>query len=142
MNTNPGTTPETVKPATTTKKPIVRTKVDPASDSRLASLLTSYKEAKERESAAKAEASELQSHIVSELASQIPEGQNVPDAFDISADPMGGYPAFTYRYTPPGLGLDSDKMKSEDPATYVKYLKERRGYWTFEAKKTGQGRRR
>jgi hypothetical protein len=137
MNDNPRETPETSPEPV--QRPRTRRKVDPESDSRLAALLTSYREAKERESAAKAEAAELQSHIVSELASVA--GDDVPDVFDISADPMGGYPAFTYRYTPPGLGLDSEKMKSEDPVTYVKFLKERRGYWTFEAKKTGRGRR-
>lgn len=131
---NPRTTPETPRER-------LRLKVDPESDSRLATLLTQYKSAKEREVAAKEEAAELQSQIVTELANQV-EGDSIPDVFDIAADPMGGYPAYSYRYTPPGWGLDAKAMKAEDPETYVKYAKERQGYWTFEAKKTGQGRRR
>lgn len=123
-------------------KPVVRKKVDPASDSRLATLLTAHKEAKERAAAAAAEADELQSQITAEVLATVPEGGKVPDAFDIAADPHGGYPAYTYRYTPPGWGIDSKRMKSEDPEEYVKWAKRREGYWTFEAKRAGkQGRR-
>lgn len=118
-------------------KPKVRQKLDPASDSKLAALLTSFHEAKCRADAAAAEAEEYMSQITGML-SEVSEGV---DAFDIAADPHGGYPAFTYRWTPEGKGLDGARLKSDDPELWERYAKPRKGYWTFEKKRNGRGKR-
>lgn len=134
------TSPEDLSPEAPEPQPKskVRQKLDPASDSKLAALLTSFHEAKKRAESADAEADEYLSQIKSMLAT-VSDGV---DAFDIAADPHGGYPAFTYRYTPAGKTLDGAKLKSENPDTWESFAKERKGYWTFEAKKSGRGRKR
>lgn len=113
----------------------VRKKVDPHSGDRLALLLTEYHRAKTLAESAGAEAEEYKSLIIAALEISADEET---DVFDIAADPMGGYPAFTYRYTPEGWGVDTKRMASEEPETYVKFAKRRQGYWTFEAKKQGK----
>lgn len=123
---------------TSAKRQPVRQKLDPASDSKLAMLLTSFHEAKCRADAAAAEAEEYMSQITGML-SEVSEGV---DAFDIAADPHGGYPAFTYRWTPEGKGLDGQRLKSDDPELWERYAKPRKGYWTFEKKRNGRGGRR
>lgn len=115
-------------------------KVDPPSDSKLATLLTEYAKAKEQAEAYSKQAGELQSQIRQLLFDQA--GDDVPDSFSIPADPHGGYPAFSMYYTPPSWSLDSKSLKSNDPETWVQYAKEKRGYWTFKERENGIGRRK
>jgi len=133
-------TPETPVPAA---NPVLkqkrRRKVDPESDSKLALLLTMYARAKEESNAASELADEYQSQIKKAILEAA--GDDVPDSFDIAADPMGGYPAFTFSYTEPSWVLDSKRMKAEAPETYVEYAKQTRGFWTFKQKTNYKGKK-
>lgn len=115
-------------------------KIDPPSDSRLASLLTEYSRAKDEETAAKERAAELQSQIRATVLEDA--GDDVPEKFEVAADPHGGYPGYTFYWTAEGWTCDTKRMKSEDPETWVKWAKKRDGFWTFKEKQLGRGFKR
>lgn len=111
----------------------VRLRVDPVPGSRLETLLTELRLAKEAEAAAKDRATTAQDAVEAELhALRSPDSQ--PDAFDIPAHPKGAYPACSYSWVPEGWSLDSKALRAAEPAKWVQYAKKRAGYWTLKVK--------
>jgi hypothetical protein len=118
----------------------IRKKIDPPSDSPLARLLTAYHQAKDEAAAVDERAEEYLSqakNLIFEAG-----GKDVPDAFDIVADPHGGYPAYSFAYTPPGWSVDSKRMKADSPETYVEWAKPTKGFWSFREKQNHKGGRK
>lgn len=58
----------------------------------------------------------------------------LPSAFDIPADPRGAWDAYALTWHEPGKVIDGRAMKSQDPAAYDKWAKEKSGYWEWRGK--------
>lgn len=115
--------------ATAQPKIKVRKRLEPAEGSALSLLFTQLPELE----AAKKEAEEkLTAHkkrIQQEIARDISNPQDMPDVFDIPADPFGAYPAYTLSARAGAWRLNAEAMKSEDPETYVKWAVQGEPYW-------------
>jgi hypothetical protein len=107
----------------------VRKRFEPEPGSRLAALFMQLPqlEAEKKESAEKLDA--CKKAIQQEIAATITDASDMPDQFDIPADPYGGWPAYTLAAREGAWGLDTEAMKTQEPETYVKFARRGRPYW-------------
>lgn len=115
--------------ATPQPKIKIRQKLEPAEGSDLSLLFTQLPELE----AAKKEAEErLAAHkkkIQQEIAKSVTDPADMPDVFDIPADPFGAYPAYTLSARQGAWRLNAEAMRNEDPATYKKWAVQGEPYW-------------
>jgi hypothetical protein len=116
-----------------------RAKIEPESGGKLEQLLISNKKADDAESVAKEAHEELKAAIKAWLLSVFPDPADLPDAFDITADPHGRYPAYTMTLKG-GWRVDSKTMAAEDPETYQRWLKPVKASWELRENKGGARR--
>lgn len=109
-----------------------RHKLEPEEGSRLSMLMTQLPALE----AAKAEAeSKLKEHkkaIQLEIGKTVSDPDNMPDVFDIPADPYGGYPAYTLSAREGAWRLNSEALKTQEPGTYERYLEQGQPYWELK----------
>lgn len=106
-----------------------RQKLEPTPGSRLALLFTQLPEL---EAAKKEAEDELAAHkkaIQQEIAKGITDPEDMPDQFDVPADPYGSYPAYTLAARQGAWRLNAEAMKNEDPETYIKWAVQGKPYW-------------
>lgn len=120
-----------------------RVKIDPANDpgGELQQLLIANKQAADKAAEAGEEADKYKAAIKGYLLGLFENPEDLPAAFDISADPHGRYPGYTM--TLKGLDsvrLDTAALKDGDPDMYAKYSKPVTPAW--ELRESQQGRRR
>ena len=118
--------------ATAQPKPKVRVKVEPDPASRLAFLLAQLPELESKKKEAEEQLAGCKKAIQQEIAKTVTDPANVPDVFDIPADPYGAHPAYTLSSRPGALRLDTEAMKAQDPATYDKWAKRGQPYWELK----------
>jgi hypothetical protein len=106
-----------------------RTRLEPPDGSRLALLFTRLPQLESRKKEAEEELAECKKAIQQEIAATITDPDDMPDQFDIPADPYGGWPAYTLAAREGAWGLDTEAMKTQDPETYVKFARRGRPYW-------------
>lgn len=118
-----------------------RLKVDNREDlsPRLVAALTLLDDLKAEEAAAKERAKDARRAIEAELQA-LSDPEDMPDAYDIPADPHGAWPAYTMVWHRPGWKIDEQRMQEEAPELYVEYAKPTNGYW--EVRKATRGARR
>lgn len=76
-------------------RPKKRLKVEPEPGGRLEQLLVENKRAHDEQEAAGEREDEYKQAVKNWLTGLFPDGAGLPDAFDITADPHGRYPAYT-----------------------------------------------
>lgn len=113
-------------PQPKTKK---RMKLEPAEGSELSLLFHQLPELEAQKRQAEAELTACKKKIQQEIARGITDVNDMPDQFDIPADPFGGYPAYTLAARQGALRLNAEAMKAEDPATYDKWAVRGDPYW-------------
>ena len=119
--------------------PKKRLKVEPEPGGQLEQFLVAFKQGKDEADVAAEKSEEFKAAIKNWLLSLFPDGEGLPDAFDITADPHGRYPAFTMTLKG-GFRLDTERMKAESPETYVAFAKPVTPSW--ELRESSGGRRR
>lgn len=129
-------------PADEAPRPKRRLKVEPEPGGQLEQLLIAGKAAADAEKAASEAAEEYKAAVKRWLLSLFPDPDDLPDAFDIVADPHGRYPAYAMTLKG-GFRVDSTAMKKEDPETYVRWARKIQPTWELRPVSTGgRGRRR
>jgi len=116
-------------PATAQPKIKKRLKLEPEPNSQLSLL---FHQLPELEAAKKEAEEKLAAHkkkIQQEIARSIENPEDLPDQFDIPADPFGGYPAYTLAARDGALRLNAEAMKAQDRATYDKWAVRGQPYW-------------
>lgn len=139
---NEDTAPHIYEPATTltgtelraVAQPKVkkRQKVEADPASRLAFLLSQLPEFESRKKEAEEQLSGCKKAIQQEIAKTVADPEHIPDVFDIPADPYGAHPAYTLSAREGALRLDTEAMKSQEPATYDKWAKRGQPYWELK----------
>lgn len=119
-----------------------RLKIEPEQQGQLEQLLIRYHQAAGAASVAKEQADDLKSQIKGWLLSLYPDGEGLPDAFDVTADPHGRYPGYAMTLKS-GFRLDIERMKEESPETYVTYARKTAPTWELREANAGghRGRR-
>ena len=126
------------KPQPKVKK---RQKFEPEPGSRLALLFNQLPELEAAKKEAEEKLTACKKAIQAEIGSTIDNPEDLPDQFDIPADPYGGYPAYTLAAREGAWRLDAEALKNQDPATYVKWAKRGQPYWELKRKQTNRVRR-
>lgn len=119
----------------------VRKKLEPEEGSQLSLL---FHQLPALEAAKKQAEEDLATHkrkIQQEVARGITDPNDMPDVFQIPADPHGGYPGYTLAARDGAWRLDSEAMKSEDPGTWQKWAKQGRPYWELSRVRTNRVKR-
>ena len=128
-------------PAKPQPEPRTRVKVEPEPNSRLETLLTEWQAAKAAEDSASERANSLKAAIAWELQGAY-QPEDLPDAFDIPAHPMGMYQAWSFTYVPGGKSLDRKALEAVVGREMIEpFLKDKRGYWALSPKNEGRRRR-
>lgn len=128
-------------PAPEVPRPKRRLKVEPEPGGQLEQFLIANKRAHDDAEEAKERESEYKQAVKKFLLGLFPDPADLPDAFDIAADPHGRYPAYTM--TLKGVGsfrLNTDALKSTEPEKYVQYAVPVTPTW--ELRENDQKRRR
>lgn len=115
--------------ATAQPKIKVRKKLEPAEGSSLSLLFTQLPELEAAKKDAEEKLAAHKKRIQQEIAGSIEDPSQLPDVFDIPADPFGSYPAYTLAARKGAWRLNAEAMKSEDPETYVKWAVQGEPYW-------------
>jgi hypothetical protein len=128
--TTPPSTEDTAVPQPKVK---TRLKVEPEENSRLALLMAQLPELEVRKREAEETLAQHKKAIQQEIAAfTAANGLETPDVFDIPADPYGAHPAYTLSAREGAWRVDTESMKSKDPATYVKWAKKGEPYWELK----------
>lgn len=110
-----------------------RLKLEPEENSRLSMLMSQLPEmeVQKREAAEKLEAHKkaIQQEIAAFVVAQSLE---MPDVFDLPADPYGAHPAYTLSAREGAWRIDTEALKSQEPETYVKWAKKGNPYWELK----------
>lgn len=107
-----------------------RLKVEPADDSRLAMLMAQLPELEVQKREAEEKLAEHKKAVQQEVAAfVVANGLEMPDVFDLPADPYGAHPAYTLSAREGAWRVDTEALKSQDPDTYVKWAKKGNPYW-------------
>lgn len=101
--------------------------VKPETGSRLEQLAEAYQEAKDKADEIDKRLTEIKDAIKVELTKAEPGSENITLWTPVLAKPL------RLHFVGPSWYVDSKRMKREDPATYVKWAKEKAGYWKLEA---------
>lgn len=130
MTTPPPASPGTAGPLPQPQpKPRVHQRLEPEPGSDLSLLFTQLPVLE----AAKAEAeAALKAHkkkIQAEIGKTVTDPSQMPDVFNIPADPYGGYPAYTLSARAGQKRLNAEAMKAQDPDTYEKWVVQGEPYW-------------
>jgi hypothetical protein len=146
----PGWVPATVGPPVTAgsapvpqptrqskRKEKVRKKIEPQEAGQLEQLLVQFADAQDEAEVAKERSDELKAQIKAWIISLFEDPSLLPDAFDITGDPHGRYPAFTMTLKG-GKRVDTEEMKQD--GIYERYAKDTTPTWELRA--ATQGRRR
>jgi len=115
-----------------------RFKVEPDNGGQLQQLLIEHAKAKDEAEAAGEREDDLKAAIKAWLLSLYPDGQGLPDAFDIAADPHGRHPAYTMTLKG-GMRFDS-KLYKELNGDYEEYMVPVTPSWDFR-RTQAEGRR-
>lgn len=115
-----------------------RLKVEPQEGSRLSALMATLPRLEAAKTQAEKELKEAKGKIQAEIASTVNDPDDIPDVFDIPADPYGAHPAYTLSAREGAWRLDAEAMKDNDPETYVKWVRRGNPYW--ELKKVQRNR--
>jgi hypothetical protein len=127
------------QPAVPQPKIKKRLKLEPADDSRLSMLMSQLPELEVQKREAEEKLAEHKKAIQQEIAAfVVANGLDMPDVFDIPADPYGAHPAYTLSSREGAWRLNTEAMKAEDPETYVKWAVKGNPYW--ELKKVQKNR--
>lgn len=110
---------------TDTEKPA--TLVKPKTGSRLELLAAAYRDAAKAADEANKRLTEIKDAIKVELSLAQPDSEDIRLWSPVLEKPLH------FHYIPPSWYVDSKRMKKEDPVTYVKWAKEKAGYWKLEA---------
>jgi hypothetical protein len=136
--TTPPSNGDTAVPQPRIKK---RRKVDPDPGSDLSLLFTQLPELEARKREAEETLSAHKKKIQQAIARLVEDPENMPDVFDIAADPYGGYPAYTLSAREGAWRVDTEAMKNQAPETYVKWAKRGEPYWELKKKSTNRVKR-
>jgi hypothetical protein len=134
----------TTPPATgVTAQPKVkkRQKVEPEEGSDLSRLFYELPELEAQKKEAEEKLAAHKRKIQQEISKSVASPGDMPDQFDIPADPHGGYPAYTLAAREGAWRVDTEALKSEDPETYVKWAKRGQPYWELKRKTTNRVKR-
>lgn len=119
------------------KRPKTRKKIEPMEAGQLEQLLVKFAEAQDEAEVAKEAEAELKAQIKAWIISLFDDPAALPDAFDITGDAHGRYPAFTMTLKG-GKRVDTEEMKQD--GIYERYAKDTTPTWELRA--ATQGRRR
>jgi hypothetical protein len=134
--TTPPSNSDTAVPQPKIKK---RLKLEPADDSRLSMLMSQLPELEVQKREAEEKLAEHKKAIQQEIAAfVVANGLDMPDVFDIPADPYGAHPAYTLSSREGAWRLNTEAMKAEDPETYVKWAVKGNPYWELKKKSTNR----
>lgn len=107
-----------------------RVKVEPDPASRLAYLLSQLPELETQKRESEEKLKECKKAIQQEVAAfTAANGLDVPDVFDLPADPYGAHPAYTLSARPGALHVDTEALKAQDKDTYDKWAVRGDPYW-------------
>lgn len=109
-----------------------RTKLEIPEESKLSFLMAQLPQ---MEAEAKDSADRLKEHkkaVQAEIAKTVEDPNDLPDVFDIPADPYGGHPAYTLAARQGSWALDAEAMKNTEPETYVKWARRGKPYWELK----------
>lgn len=117
-----------------------RFKIEPDTGGQLEQLLITHKVAYDaKETAAEAEA-DTKARIKAFLLSLFPDGEGLPDSFDIAGDPHGRYPAYTLTLKG-GTMFDSKAFRADvGDELYQRYKKPITPSWELRENNGGQRR--
>ena len=117
--------------STATEQPKIkkRQKLEPAEGSLLSMLFTQLPELEAAKKDAEEKLTAHKKKIQQEIAKGIENPEDLPDQFDIPADPYGSYPAYYLAAREGAWRLDSEAMKNQEPDTYKKWAKRGQPYW-------------
>ena len=104
----------------------LRAKIEPLEAGQLEQLLIQYKRAKDAFEEKKEEEKQLKDQIKAWILSLYPDGQGLPEAFDIVGDAHGRYDPLTMTLKG-GHTTDTDRMKQD--GIYERYQKETQKSW-------------
>lgn len=124
-----GTATTPTEPQPPVKK---RSKLEIAEGSRLSALMAQLPEMEAAKSDAETRLREHKKAIQAEIAGTIKNPKDLPDVFDIPADPYGAHPAYTMSARQGAWRLDTEAMKNQEPATYVKWAVRGDPYWELK----------
>lgn len=125
-------------PATAVVQPVEqpkvkkRLKVEPADGSRLAALMAELPKLEAAKTEAEEKLKECKAAVQAEVAATVQNPEDLPDVFDIPADPYGSHPAYTLSAREGQWRIDTDAMKTQEPQTYVKWAKRGRPFWELK----------
>jgi hypothetical protein len=119
------------------KRPKVRKKIEPMEAGQLEQLLVKFAEAQDEAEVAKEAEAELKAQIKAWIISLFEDPAALPDAFDITGDAHGRYPAFTMTLKG-GKRVDTEQMRED--GVYDTYARDTTPTWELRA--ATQGRRR
>jgi len=110
-----------------------RLKVEPEENSRLSMLMSQLPELEVQKREAEEKLTEHKKAVQQEIAAFVAaNGLDMPDVFDIPADPYGAHPAYTLSAREGAWRVDTEAMKSQEPETYVKWAKKGQPYWELK----------
>jgi hypothetical protein len=121
------------------KPPKVRLKVEPEAGGQLEQFLIENKKAHDDAEQASEREDEFKKAVKAWLLSLFPDGQGLPDGFDIAADPHGRYPGYSMTLKG-GKRFDTKRFGGDFPDVYERYEVEITPTW--ELRESQQGRRR
>lgn len=115
--------------ATEQPKIKVRRKLEPEEGSQLSLLFAQLPELEARKKDAEEALTAHKKKIQQAIAATIENPEDLPDQFDIPADPFGSYPAYTLAARQGAWRLDAEAMKNQEPDTYKRWAKQGQPYW-------------
>lgn len=107
----------------------VRLKVEVPEGSKLSCLMALLPRHEAEKKAAEDQLSETKKAIQAEVVKTIEDPEDLPDVFDLPADPYGAHGAYTLSAREGAWSLDTELMKSTEPETYVKFARKGRPFW-------------
>ena len=128
--TTPPSSEDTAKPQPKIKK---RLKLEPEENSRLSMLMARLPELEVQKRDAEEKLAAHKKAIQQEIAEfVVANNLDMPDVFDLPADPYGAHPAYTLSSREGAWRLNTEAMKAEDPETYVKWAVKGDPYWELK----------
>lgn len=109
-----------------------RSKLEITEGSRLSMLMAQLPELEASKSDAETRLREHKKAIQAEIAATVDDPNELPDVFDIPADPYGAHPAYTMSARQGAWRLDAEAMKNQEPTTYVKWAVRGDPYWELK----------
>lgn len=120
-------------------RPRRRLKVEPEPGGQLEQYLVANKQHHDDAEQAAEQEDEYKKAVKAWLLSLFPDPADLPDGFDIAADPHGRYPAYSMTLKG-GRRLDSKRLHADIPDLYEKYEVDITPTW--ELRESSPGRRR